>query len=45
LYSNLRLLKPTQALEQGVQAVLWMAAAKAEEEEQQQECWSDEHSE
>jgi hypothetical protein len=39
------LLKRTQALEQGVQAEPWMAAANAEEEQQQQECWNDENSE
>jgi hypothetical protein len=53
LYSNLRLLKCTQALEEGMQAVPWMATTAEEEEEEQQqqqqeresseeECWSDE---
>ena len=37
LYSNLRLLKRTQALEQGGKAVPWMAVAEEEEEGVQQQ--------
>ena len=36
-YISLRLLRHTQALEQGVQAELWKAANAVEEREQQQE--------
>ena len=35
LYSNLRLLKRTQALEQGLQAVPWTATVKSDEEKRQ----------
>jgi hypothetical protein len=57
LYSNLRLLKRTQALEQGVGAEVWVAVKEEEEQQRQQqrsedsansaeeECWSDEDSE
>ena len=36
-YSNLRLLKRTQALEDGMQAVPWTAEEQEEEEEEQQQ--------